>query len=433
MRSHYARVLFGVVTFSLSSLFWATEPALAAADLPFASACPAEITVPADCYAGKDPQGAFYQIAIPRDWNHVLVMHAHGGPAQAGPPKASRSEEDLRRWALIPNMGFAWAGSSYRRGGYGVTMAAQDTERLRQIFVDRFGQPRRTLLHGQSYGGGVAAKAAEIYATVDGQRGPYDGVLLTSGVLGGGVIAYQFRADLRTAYQQICHNHPLPEEPQYPLWTGLPANSSLTRAELARRVRECTGVGMPTQDRSDRQKANLAAIASAARINPEALLDHLNWATWLFQDLVQAQLGGRNPFGPRPDALAVAQLEQDSAPDGHVNVPVLTAHAIDDPTAFVELESVYKTALDKAGNSGLLVQTFTDEHVHSYFNDTEYAALITSLLDWVDHGIKPTARSVAARCAGLESRFASNCLFLPDYQVLPLAERAAVQKPLRGD
>ena len=190
---------------------------------------------------------------------------------------------------------------------------------------------------------------------------------------------------------------------------------------------------MPTQDRSDRQKANLAAIASAARINPEALLDHLNWATWLFQDLVQAQLGGRNPFGPRPDALAVAQLEQDSAPDGHVNVPVLTAHASDDPTAFVELESVYKTALDKAGNSDLLVQTFTDEHVHSYFNDTEYAALLSSLLDWVDHGIKPTPRSVAARCAGLESRFASTCLFLPDYQVLPLAERAAVRKPFGGD
>eukprot|EP01036_Dinobryon_divergens_P057610 gene57610-76899_t len=49
-------------------------------------------------------------------------------------------------------------------GGFGVTMAAEDTERARQYFVQHFGQPRRTLLHGQSYGGGVASKAAELYA-----------------------------------------------------------------------------------------------------------------------------------------------------------------------------------------------------------------------------------------------------------------------------
>jgi pimeloyl-ACP methyl ester carboxylesterase len=71
--------------------------------------------------------------------------------------------------------GYAWAGSTYRRGGYGITMAAEDTERLRTIFVQHFGPARRTILHGQSYGGGVASKAAELYATVDGRPGPYDG------------------------------------------------------------------------------------------------------------------------------------------------------------------------------------------------------------------------------------------------------------------
>jgi hypothetical protein len=119
----------------------------------------------ARCYTGGDGTGALYWIAIPKDWNRgVLVMHAHGGP-ETGPPKLERSAEDLKRWAVTVKAGYAWAGSTYRRGGYGVTMAAEDTERLRQIFVRHFGQPRRTLLHGQSYGAGVAAKAAELVCT----------------------------------------------------------------------------------------------------------------------------------------------------------------------------------------------------------------------------------------------------------------------------
>ena len=115
-------------------------------------------------------------------------------------------------------------------------MAAEDTERLRRIFVAHFGAPRRTLLHGQSYGAGVAAKAAELYAPVGGKKSPYDGVLLTSGVLGGGSSAYEFRLDLRVVYQYVCRNHPKPDEPQYPLWMGLPMDSQ-AHARRARRAR----------------------------------------------------------------------------------------------------------------------------------------------------------------------------------------------------
>ena len=399
--------------------------------LPTPQSCPAEVRVAARCFTGRDSAGAFYWIAIPQQWNQVLVMHAHGGPAEPGAPKLKRSEEDLQRWALMTNLGFAWAGSTYRRGGYGVTMAAEDTERLRQIFVRHFGQPRRTLLHGQSYGAGVAAKAAELYATVDGQRGPYDAVLLTSGVVGGGVLAYQFRYELRLAYQRVCQNHPLPSETQYPLWLGLPLDSTLKREELARRVQECTGLGKPVAQRSDSQKANLSAIAQAVRIEENSLLGHLNWATWMFQDLVQRQLGGRNPFSPDADAQAVAELDRDSAPTGRVNVPVLSLHAIDDPTAFVELDSAYRAAFENAGTAGLLLQTFSAENQHSYLGETEYVTLLEALLAWIDKGSKPTAQSISQRCKELEASHGATCQFRPGYQVQPLAQRAAVRPALR--
>lgn len=431
------------MTFHLAAALLLPLAALAQ-PAPQPQACPAEVPAGARCFTGQEGT-AFYWIAIPNDWkNDVLVMHAHGGPADTGPAELKRSEEDLKRWAVTVKAGYAWAGSSYSRGGYGVTMAAEDTERLRQIFVKHFGQPRRTILHGQSYGGGVAAKGAEIYNGGASGRSPYDGVLLTSGVLGGGTRAYDFRLDLRVVYQYLCNNHPLPSEPQYPLWMGLPADSPLTRAELANRVNECTGVRLPAAQRSDKQKANLAALVNAIQIPEGSLIGHLNWATWLFRDLTQLRLGGRNPFsnvgaqyrGSSEDAAlnagvlryaadreAVAQLARDSDPQGRVKVPVLTLHAIADPTAFVELESAYRQVLDKAGTGQLLVQTFSDEKEHSYLADAQYPALFTALLNWIDKGEKPTPQSVLALCKGYEAKFGAGCAIRPDYQPKPLDSR----------
>ena len=425
----------------------------AAPAAPKPAACPSPVPEAARCYTGEDGTGALYWIAIPKDWNSVLVMHAHGGP-ETGPPKLARSEEDLKRWAVTVKAGYAWAGSTYRRGGYGVTMAAEDTERLRQIFVRHFGQPRRTLLHGQSYGAGVAAKAAELHAPPGEAKSPYDGLLLTSGVLGGGNSAYDFRLDLRVIYQYVCRNHPRPDEPQYPLWMGLPMDSTLTRAELAERVKACTGVGMPAAQRTPEQAARLRTILSVVKIQERSLVGHLNWATWLFQDLVQKRLDGRNPFGNigvayqgsaddaalnagvlryAADPQAKGALAADSQPTGRTSLPTVGLHAIDDPTAFVELEDAYRRIRDAAGTGGHLVQSFSAEREHSYLSDSEYPALFAALLDWIDKGEKPTPRSLAQRCASLSPRYDTDgrngCHIKPEWQPPTLESRVPSRTP----
>lgn len=420
---------------------------------PQPRACPAEVPADAVCHAGEDGLGGFYWMALPANWKPetgVLVMHAHGGPADTGPATLKRGEEDLKRWAVTVKAGHAWAGSTYRRGGFGVSMAAEDTERVRRIFVKHFGPPRRTILHGQSYGASVAAKGAELYAMVDGPngpvKGPYDGVLLTSGMLGGGTRAYDFRIDLRVVYQYVCKNHPKADEPQYPLWQGLPLNARLSRPELAARVDECTGVRKPAAQRSEQQKANLATIVNVIRIPEQSLIGHLNWATWLFRDLTQLRLGNRNPFGNTnvqyrgstddaalnagvlryaADPAAVAELANDSDPMGKINMPVLTLHAVNDPTAFVELESAYREVVERAGNGQRLVQTFSDESEHSYLSDPQYPALFTALLNWIDKKVKPTPQSVASLCKGFEAGYGDSCKLLPDYRSAPLASRVA--------
>jgi hypothetical protein len=180
---------------------------------------------------------------MPASWNGVLVVHAHGGPPLEA--RRARADEDIERWSIVLKAGYAWAASVYRQGGVAVRSAADDTERVRRIFVEHVAQPRRTILHGQSWGANVAAKAAEMFAA-PGMKSPYDAVLLSSGVLGGGGRSYDFRLDLRVVYQYLCRNHPMPEEPSYPLWMGLPADSRLTREQLAAGVDECRiGIGVP--------------------------------------------------------------------------------------------------------------------------------------------------------------------------------------------
>lgn len=414
-----------------------------AAEKPQWVPCPQGVGEKVRCYNGQDSQGAFYWIALPERWNQVLVIHAHGGP-DTSPPTLLRPQDDLKRWAVLVKEGYAWAGSSYRRGGYGVTMAAEDTERLRQIFVANFGAPQRTLLHGQSYGGAVASKAVELFATSENGKSPYDAVLLTSGVLGGGVNAYNFRLDLRVVYQYYCHNLPRKEEPAYPLWMGLPADMKLNKEELVARVDECTGWSQPREKRTTEQQRKLDNIVHVLKIPEEALVGHLMWSTLLFRDVVQQRLQGKNPFGNvgvvyhgsdddvmlnkqvlryQSDPQAIADLEKDSLPSGNIPVPVLTLHSINDPTAFVELETKYRQLVTAAGHGNRLVQVFADEKEHSYLGDPYYPELFAAMRDWLDKGVKPTPQRVADSCQQHAPAVGGKCRIVTSYQPASLESR----------
>lgn len=428
---------------------------------PAATACPAAVPADAQCFSAAMPSGAQVMAILPAGWQAaqgVAVMHAHGGPS-LGKASLKRVEEDATRWAVMPASGYAWAGTSYQRGGYGVTMSADDMEELRQWFVQRFGQPRRMVLHGQSYGGGVASVAAERYGSQPvgaSGRPAFDGVLLTSSVLGGGVDAYTMRLDLRAVYQFYCQNHPLPTEPQYPLWQGLPTDSKMTRTDLERRVHDCTGIDKPAAERTPEQTLRLQGILAAVPVTEKSLNGHLNWATFLFRDLTQLRLGNRNPFDNSrttylgvdaqaqqqlnagvlrytADPQAVGQLLADSRPTGRTTLPTVTLRGIRDQTAFVELANSYQQIREAAGTADSLVQAYTSEAGHSYLSDPEYRAAMAGLLDWIDQGDKPTPQKLAERCAQQASRPAvaqegksssnTGCHIEPDYQPQPLSSR----------
>ena len=405
--------------------------------VPTAQPCPSGIPEGARCLRGQDSAGAHYLIAMPVKWSGVLVVHAHGGPA-LGEPKATRSEEDIKRWAITVAQGHAWAGSVFRQGGFAVTTAAEDTERVRRIFVDHVAQPKRTLLHGQSWGAMVATRAAEMYPK------SWEGILLTSGVVAGPV-TYDFRLDLRSIYQHLCNNHPRPNELQYSLAMGLPVGSTFTNADLMARADDCLGLRKSAAQRTPEQAQKLKTIVDVLKIPESSVLSHLNWGTFTLQDVVLKN-GGMSPFGndgvryvgsSNDEALNAAVLRFKASPEaikrfatdvdhsGRFAVPVISAHGIGDATVFVEGQDTLRKRMEAAGHGARLVQNFVDSSEHSYWGDAMYPPLFEALLRWVEVGEKPTPASISKRCTDLRPATNKDCRFVADYQLKPLASRIA--------
>ena len=120
---------------------------------------------------------AGYEIEMPDAWNGELVLYAHGFAGFGTEVAVQTPPAALRRY-MIAN-GFAWAASSYGENGYVPGIGADDTLALKELFVQKFGEPKRTYIVGASMGGNVVALALE------NQASEYDGGLALCGALMG--------------------------------------------------------------------------------------------------------------------------------------------------------------------------------------------------------------------------------------------------------
>jgi hypothetical protein len=428
-----------------------TPPGIA---LPSASACPAQITdLPpgVTCWTGQDENGAYFWVAKPANWNGNLVIHAHGGPS-LGAVLPQRAIDDFERWTIWVRDGYAFAVTSYKQNGVAVLSAAEDMAVLLPIAVGLVGKPDKVILHGQSWGAGVAARAAEVNSALSKVKPKVDMVLLTSGVLGGGTKSYDFRLDIRVVYQALCKNHPLPAETQYPLWQGLPTKDDpLASPNITSRINSCLGLNLPFAQRTPLQQQNSTDIVNVIKIPEEQIQSHLNWGTRHFQDIVFNRLNGKNPFrndsvyytGSHDDAWLNAEIDamglrysadldavvafaKDADPTGDIAVPVMTLRWIDDSTAFVELANMWENTVNKAGRGANLRQLYVRSpgKTHSYLSDAEYITVMNALLDWEKSGNRPAALDIAQQCAALDAKWnPGNCGIDPSFEPPPLSTR----------
>jgi pimeloyl-ACP methyl ester carboxylesterase len=407
---------------------------------PESAPCPVNIANIAACQVARLSTGAYVLSAMPKKWNGELVVFAHGGP-HIVPPTASTSQTDLEKYAFVVRMGFAWVASTYRREGYGVRMAAEDTDDARKHFAEHIAKPKRVYLHGASYGGLVGAKLLETHAA------NYAGALFNGGAMGGALPNYEFRADLRVVYQHYCKNLPRADEPQYPLWIGLPADSKLTLKEIAARVNDCTGVSKPAAERTALQTQNLANILGVMRFPEAMLVRHMQGATYVLRELAlftKAKSDGvfsnRNVTyrGSSDDAAlnrdverfdadpaALAMLVNDGQPTGATPIPVVSIHSLNDPQAAVEAQYDYREVVRKAGHGERLVQAYTDEPAHTAQSWPELGAAFDGLLQWVSTGRKPSLFSIMATCERARVMFEGPCRYRPAFEPKPYATRYA--------
>jgi hypothetical protein len=396
--------------------------------------CPPDLPAGIECFRGRDANGAYLLAARPANAHGGLIVHTFGGP-RLGPVNATTTDDDIKRFSEFLAEGWAWVSSSRRRGGFGVQMGVDDTEAARAAYVARFGRPNFTIAHGQSWGSAVTAALIERRNApgADGRR-PYDAAFLSAGVLAGGTRAYDMRVDLRLAFQAICGTHPAKDEPQYLVTLGLAPGATMARAELDRRVRECTGIGAPA--RTPEQMRAAADLVAASRIPEGAILGHMAWATNVFRNIADHVTGGTGAFGNAnvrytgtsddiglnariarvtPDPAARAALAVDADLTGRVEIPVLTIHAIRDETAFVAHQNAYARTLANAGNAARLAQFFVDESAHSKMASPLYPAAIALLARWARGGAKPIAADFAAACEGLRAKFPGECRVVPNF------------------
>ena len=415
------------LSLALVALAAGSEPVLA--QPPDTVTCPESIAAVATCYTAKLDTGAYLLAAVPKDWNGSLIVFAHGGPGPI-PPSPTYSMGSLRRYGLEVKLGNAWIASTYRNLGFGVQQSADDTDQARQYFIERFGKPKRTIIHGASYGGLVGAMLIERYG------GNYDGAFFNSGMLAGAVAGYQFRADLRAVYQYYCKNLPRPSEPQYPIWMGLPADSRMTLDELTARIDECTGVTRPAATRTELQKKNLANILGVGGFHESVLIRHMQYGTFNFRDIASIT-HGKSPFSNvnsiyrgsdddealnrgvirfESDPAGIAALKADAEPKAALAIPVMAIHSINDPQVTVNAEAFYRDLAKSTGSADKLVQAYTDENGHTAQSDAEIAAALDSLMQWIESNTRPSPQSVTVACGNFRATLAGPCRYQPEFE-----------------
>ena len=448
-------------------------PASSLDGLVLANPVPAGTT----CYSGPldprsnqptpDANGAYYLIAIPANWNGTLFLFSHGGPNPASQGPAPLGVSDLGAPDVLLPQGYAIAATSFSRNGWAVSTNALDIESLRQIFVKKFRKPRLTLLFGGSYSGGVLERVVERYGVnADGTKN-YDGAAIGCGLLGGLCRYFDAWLDQRVVYEYYCKNYPRSGEAEYPLYFGMPLGINNVEGQdpmdVAARVQECTGIGLPPNQRTAEQQQNLANIQRVLRI-PEEQIGA--FATNLvlpagqgLRDFTQDALGGSNAISNadviykgstddealnrgvaryEAEPAALHWVNKDSAPTGNIQIPVLTFHTVSDQIVFVETESVFHDLVESRKELGNLVQLFvkeksTDFYVgHCQFTPSEFAATFDLIVKWVESGAKPTPADANAACqkhlAGSTDPHDA-CRFDPNYRPKAWSSRVYPRNP----
>jgi hypothetical protein len=384
---------------------------------------------------GALPDGAAYRIEVPARWNRTLFLYSHGYVAPGSPNPAQDAGDPLTAGWLL-SQGYALAGSSYAGTGWAVEQALPDQIATLGVFDRRVGRPRQTIAWGHSLGGMITAGLIQAYP------GKFSAALPMCGVLAGGVATWNTYLDAGFAVKtllapsvQVAHIAdatanlaaaeraaaaaqrsasgrarlslaaaladlpgwftPLSPEPRRSDYAGQEANQYLALSQLAlpltldlRAELESRAGGNPSWNTGVDYAADLSHSADATEVATLYRAAHLSLAADLAALDDAARIGA--------DPGAVRYLTRNVSFTGRLGVPVLTMQTTGDPNVVPESDQAYLDAVTKAGDAGLLRETFVQRAGHCEFTPAETIAAVRVLL----HRLRSGRWDAAALTAG---------------------------------
>ena len=360
---------------------------------------PADAADPPGRYQGA-LGGTPYLISVPPDWNGGLVIFAHGYQGEGsgtGIVRNSPLDQHLTR------RGYAWAASAYRAWGYRPDWFLLDLLTLRAHFINRFGQPRWTIIHGQSMGGHIAIASLELQPDI------YQGALIECGVIDGVGLTDWLHA--YTAAAEYFSGLPLVDTPRpefdklvYTKWLaamGEPGYYTRPGQRFDSVVKYLAGGDMPlrleglalryVQDLHPRDPGP----GYAREFSRHADTRHIHYdvdpglgidAATLNREIRRIVPG----LGARSYEINAVFAEF----TGKIQVPVMSLHETADFRVPFRLEQDYRRRADRAGTSQLLVQRAVRRPGHCGIESTERELAFDDLVAWIEKGTVPAGDDV---------------------------------------
>jgi hypothetical protein len=352
--------------------------------------------------------GAPYLMWVPADWKGGLVVFAHGIQRGVGPGDATSPPLGSH----ILGEGHALIASGYREREYRPDVGVEDSLAVRELFLKEVGQPRWSIIYGQSMGGHIVVASLELHP------GVYQGGLAECGLvdgigIGDYLFAYTAAAELisgvsildapdRETFLRLVNERVLPA-------LGLPGSYTAKGRQFDSVVKYLMGAdqrgndlplrleGLPRRyvpnfnhrnpDVERETLPGLRAISTAHiryRIDPGLGLteDELNARVRRLHPARNARSRGVDPvFAERT---------------GRITVPLITLHETGDAWVPLSLEQSYRRRTIKAGTDHLLVQRVYRAPGHCGVDGEVREQAFDDLVAWIERGVKPEGEDVLA-------------------------------------
>lgn len=370
--------------------------------------------------------GSGYQIEVPRNWNGMLVMYAHGYRGEGS--ALTVSPPGIRKY-LIDN-GYAWAASSYSKNSYDVRAGIEDTNALALGFRTIAAQngralaaPRKNYVIGHSMGGHVAAAAVDqenIEAA--NNKVTYNGAVPMCGVMGDTELFNYFAAYQIAAQQlagQPATTWPVPNYAEIDprirseLFFTFPSVPRAQGDRLRQIVENLTGgnrplfptaFALPTTASGGTTPTVWSTFGSDGTVNGilnKNVVDTRN-ITYQF-DTNPALSAEEQQFNTTVFRVAADPDANPPRRDGlrwipktnaRISVPVVTIHTLGDMYVPFSMEQIYRRRADALGSSQFLVQRAIRGVSHCDFTLAEEEEAFDAMAKWEQNGVRPQGDDV---------------------------------------